>query len=164
MDNLTNAARGGNFCFNSAALTGLSGAANTFTTTNAINYSVKGAVFNKAAVAGGATPTTDVTTGKTFNAQAINTAAVYVWTVDASGNIGVAQGAIKPYTDTSANSTALDWPALADTVTPFAYVVIKNEATGATFNFGTTDWNAAGLVIDPVVNVSLLPATEAITA
>ena len=49
---------------------------------------------------------------------------------------------------------------------PIAYVVIKAESgigTG-TFQFGVTDWNATGVVVDPVYNVFALPATEAITA
>lgn len=170
--NLTNAAQGGNFCFTNAGLSGLTGGVSTYSTgSTSIQVSIKGVLpAVKTQITGASAPTVDVAktafngTSTAFTAQNASTAAVYVFTLDASGNVGVAQGPVKAWTDTSANSTALDFPALPDTVTPFAYVVIKNGATGSAWTFGTGLWNATGVVVDPVVNVSLLPGSEAITA
>ncbi len=171
MFNLTGAAFGGNLVLNSAGLTGLSGAVSTYSTGSAINYSVNGVLPTaKATISGASAPTVDVAqtaflgANTAFKPQTTSTAAVYVFTLDASGNVGVAQGPIAPWIDTSAKSTPLNFPAIPDTVTPFAYVVIKLGATGTSWTFGTGLWNATGIVIDPVVNVSLLPGTDAITA
>lgn len=170
--NLTNAAQGGNFCFTNAALSGLTGGVSTYSTgTTAIQVSIKGVLpAAKTQITGASAPTTDVAknafngSSTPFTPLTASTAAVYVFTLDASGAVGVAQGPVKAWTDTSANSTALDFPALPDTVTSFAYVVIKLGTTGTAWTFGTSLWNATGVVVDSVVNVSLLPGGEAITA
>lgn len=171
MYNLTGAAVGGNIVFNSAGLSGLTGAVTTYSTASAINYSVGGVLPTaKTTISGASAPTVDVAqtvflaASTAFKPQAVSTAAVYVFTLDASGAVGVAQGPISAWTDTSAKSTALNFPAIPDTLTPFSYVVIKNGATGSAWTFGTSLWNATGVVIDPVVNVSLLPGADAITA
>ena len=46
-----------------AGLTGLSGAATTFSTGVTIPFSLMGKAYSKAAVAGGATPVVDIVTG-----------------------------------------------------------------------------------------------------
>ena len=57
-------ATGGNLCFVSAGLTGLSGAATTFSTgATTLQYTNQGKLLTKAQVSGGATPTTDGVTG-----------------------------------------------------------------------------------------------------
>src|ERR1700745_2178885 len=101
---LTNAAVGGNFCFSTAALTGISGAATTYSSGSlAIQYAVNGKMQTaKTQVSGGATPTTDVNTTVAFLPQAINTVCCYVWGLNAAGTVLVAQGKITAWTDTRA--------------------------------------------------------------
>jgi len=93
--NINNAIFGGNVALSSAGLTGLSGAATTYSTgATAVTYAIGGKLYSKAQVSGGTTPTTDVVTGATFKALGKNQGCVFVWTLDASGNYGVAQGPI----------------------------------------------------------------------
>jgi hypothetical protein len=166
MFNMTNSAAGGNECFVSAGLTGLSGAASTYSTgSTTLQYCVNGIMKTKTQVSGGTTPTTDIVTGAAIKGMVANQACVFVWGLKADGTVVVAQGPIVSYTDTSANSTRCPFPILPDTVTPIAYVVIKAGATtSGTWTFGTSNWNATGIVVDTPVNVSNLPPSDPLTA
>jgi hypothetical protein len=184
MYNLTDSATGGNQVFGKAGITGLSGAATTFSTANptggsGLMFSVRGISYYKADFSSAATPTNDASTwdiaaspaieataatGSAFRPQLANTVCCYVFGVDKSGNARVAQGPIVAWTDTSANSTIVQYPSLPDWITPFAYAVIKGGATTTSWTFGTNNWNATGVVIDTAVNVSLLPGTPPQTA
>lgn len=115
-----------------AGFTGLTGAATTFTTANAVDYAIGGKAYTKAAVAGGATPTTDAVTGLpiTLNATAAQgKGTVVVWCLDAAGNIKVIQGTTE-LLDAAGNfaSAAPQFPAMIDTLCPFAYSVHKSIA------------------------------------
>jgi len=158
-------ASGGNFCFVSAGLTGLSGAATTFSTgATTLQYSNQGKILTKAQVSGGTTPTTDGVTGNAFNAQAANTVCCYAWCLDASGNVKLVQGKVIAYTDTSANSTKVELPLIPATLTPIAYSVIKNGSTGSSWIIGTNNWNATGITVDTPVNLFSWPSSPPLTA
>ena len=148
---------GGNFCIGSAALTGLSGAVATYTT-SAVSSVLRGVQRAKAAVAGGTlSPTTDFVTGLAMTLIA-NQAAVFVWGLDSGGTVRVIKGATVAWTDTTAGSTEVKMPSLPDTFAPFAYVVIKAGSTVAgTWTHGVSNWNATGIVIDTVVNMFSMP-------
>ena len=169
--NLTGAIQGGNIVFANSGISGLSGAVSTYATANTIQASINGKLITpKTAITTTATPTTDVAktafngSSTAFTPLLANQASVFVFTLDASGTVGVAQGPVVAYTDTSANSTPVPLPALPDTVVSFAYAVIKNGATGSSWTFGSGLWNATGIVVDTPVNVSTLPATGPLTA
>jgi hypothetical protein len=163
--NLTGAAQGGNSVFVSAGLTGLSGAATTYSTgATSIQYSVNGKMPTaKAQVSGGASPTTDANSGVAFPAMAINKAAVFVWGLNAAGTVLVAQGPVVAWTDTTASSTVCPFPSIPDTMTPFAYHTIQNGAAGSAWTFGASNWNATGITLPVVTNVSELPPTPPLT-
>ncbi len=153
---------GGNLAIGSAALTGLSGAATTYST-SAFSSVIRGVQRAKALVSGGATPTTDAVTGAAMTLVA-NQAAVFVWGVNAAGTVQVIKGATVAWTDTTAGSTEVKLPALPDTFCPFAYVVIKaGSTTSGTWTFGSSNWNATGIVIDTVVNLFSLPDSAIFT-
>lgn len=155
-------ASGGNFTLGNATLTGLSGGVATYST-SAVPFSNRGKVFTRGAIAGAAAPTVD-NNGSAINLVA-NQATCVAWCFDASGAVKVLRGPIVPYTDTSANSTKVEFPLIPTTLTPFAYSVIKAGATTVgTWAFGTGLWNATGIVIDAVVNVATLPDTSPLTA
>jgi len=163
--NLNNAIQGGSITLTTAALTGLSGAAATYSTgSTAMSFMVDGKFLSKAQVSGGTTPTADGVTGAAFKVQAINTVCAYLWSVDASGNHHVTQGPIVPYTDTSAGSTDVPLPGLPGNDAPFAYSVIKNDSTGSSFTFGTSNWNQTGITVDTPVNLCNIPAAIPKTA
>lgn len=189
--NLTGAAQGGSFVLSRAGgatanISGLSGAAATYTIQN-VTYSNAGKLFYKATATGATTPTTNAASSTATAASASSGAAfvtqvaqqapagsttvftgsacVYVWGLDPSGNVRVAQGQLVNYTDTSANSTRVPFPVVPDWFTPVAYVVIKLvSATAATWLFGTGLWNATGVTIDTPVDVVALPSVDPLTA
>lgn len=139
-----------------AGLTGISGAATTFSTgAAALMYSVAGKAATKAQVSGGATPTTDGVTGAAIT-LAINFGMVVVWAIDLAGNIKVVAGQTVPL-DTQGNLLlAPQWPAIPDTLAPFAYHLMKNGSTGSLFTFGVTNWNSTGMT-HVVQDVLVLP-------
>lgn len=156
-------ASGGSRAYGNFALTGLSGAATTYST-SAAPFSVSGLMYNKAAVAGGATPTTDGTSGAAMTLTA-NKAACWVWGINAAGTISVYKGTTVDYTDTSANSTYCPLPLIPATICPFAVVVIKAGATTVgTWTFGSSNWNATGIVVDTVKNLAGAPDFIPLTA
>jgi len=145
---------GGNFALGNWTLTGLSGAATTYTSV-AVPFQIKGRAFTKALVSGGASPTVDGNTGLAMTLTA-NQAAAFVWGVNAAGTVTVYKGPTQAWTDTSALSTACPLPQLPITVAALAAVVIKGGATTVgTWTFGSSNWNATGIVIDPVQNLGV---------
>lgn len=162
--NLTNAAQGGNGCYVTAGLTGLSGAASTYSTSaTTLQFSVNGKMFTKAQVSGGASPTTDANTAAAMTLVA-NQAAVFVWGLNAAGTVIVAKGPTVAWTDTTAGSTVLPFPPLPDTFTPIAYHNVQaGAATVGTWTFGSSNWNATGITLPVVVNVCDLPPSPATT-
>lgn len=132
-----------------AGLTGLSGAATTFTTANAQVIAINSKAIAKAAVAGGATPTVDGVTGNAITLTATATqgkGTVVFWCLDASGNVKAVQGSTE-LMDAGGNFlfAAPQFPTLPDTLCPFAYSVHKAVAGSAAFTFGVSNWNLAGL-------------------
>lgn len=162
---------GGNITLSKAGLTGISGGATTYSTgATAITYAVGGTIpATKGQVSGGTTPTTDVITGKAFKPILANQGCVFVWTLDASGNVGVAQGSlpVSPTTtgtqtnvDDSGNYTLLpQFPQLSDLLTPFAYTVVRASSSyaGTGFLFGSANWNTTGITCS-TNDVFTLPA------
>jgi hypothetical protein len=172
--NINSALQGGNVTLSKAGLTGLSGAATTYSTgATAITYAVQGKMPTaKAQVSGGTTPTTDIVTGLTFSVLKANQGCAFVWCLDASGNIRVAQGPVpvQPGTvgtvtnvDDSGNFTAApQFPQIPDTLTPFAYAIVRTTSSyvGTTgFRFGTDNWNTTGVATIAVQDVFTLPAS-----
>ena len=170
--NINAAIFGGNVALSSAGVTGLSGAATTFSTgATAVTYAIGGKLLSKAQVSGAASPTTDVLTGAAFKAIGKNQGCAFVFTLDASGNYGVAQGPLPVQAGTTGAPTNVDdsgnwtaapqFPAIPDTLTPVAYTLIRGQSTlaAAGFIYGTSNWNATGVVITTPQNVMALPAT-----
>lgn len=138
-----------------AALTGLSGAVTTYST-SAFGFALNGDHFARAAVSGGATPTTDGNTGAAITLTANNARAI-VWTVNAAGTIQVFAGPITPWVDTTANSTACPLPNIPGNVTPFAaHTVQAGSTTVGTWTFGSSNWNATGISAITVRNLCQL--------
>lgn len=192
MQNLNGSIAGGNVVLNKAGLTGLSGAATTVSTSagggaTSLIFMNQGKAYQKANLAGAATPINDAASASAVVGTAASgsafrplvaqqapaglstvyagSACVFVFGFDPSGNLRVAQGQVVNYTDTSANSTVCPFPQLPDWFTPFAYAVIKLvSATAATWTFGTSNWNATGVTVDTPVDVCVLPAVPPVTA
>jgi len=153
----------GTYFTNSSVVTGITAqTATTFSATPAgtgavMQYCVKGKACNKAAISGGATPTTDAVTGAAFTALAANEGCVYVYGLDAAGNIKVIAGNIQTLDSGGSFTSRSEFPVVPDTIAPFCYVVCKNGSTGSAWTFGTSNWDATGMTATPV-NVLCLPA------
>lgn len=156
--------RNGNINFVAPTITTLT-TATTLTTGATLNYSVKGVMCSKA---NGAltTPTTDANTGVAFVGIKASQACTLVYGLDAAGNPLLAQGPVMPYTDTSANSTVIPFPAIPDTMCPFCYITVKGGTTvSGTWLPGTSNWTGVtGVTVSSTPTpVAILPATSPTT-
>lgn len=149
-------------CTMKAALA--AGTSASYSTTGTTLFCIKGKAYSKAAVTNGTLPTTDATTGAAFVAQAIGTGSVYVHGFDKDGNIKVSQGSIVTLDATGAFVDLPAFPAIPDTVCPFAYELVRlAPATAttpavATWTFGTNDQSSVTGVTYARQDVMTLPA------
>lgn len=148
-----------------AALTGLSGAANTYSS-SLFGYLLNGTPYNKAAVSGGTTPTTDAATGlaSTLGLSAINKARAYAWVVDSAGTVKVLAGREADWPNSSGTATGqpvvLEYPSIPANHVVFAVHSLAMGSNGAAFVFGSGNWNSTGLVVGTVRNCGgFLPNT-----
>lgn len=145
---------GANLATTSGLLTA-TGAETVYDTTVTICFSVEGKALTKTAVTDGATPTTDAVTGAAFPTFGPSQGTVVVWALSAGGTVNCAQGTIETWDGTNfANPPQL--PNIPDTLTPFAYQILKASSTASAIRFGTSNWNAAGFT-NAIVNVFALP-------
>lgn len=132
-----------------AALTGLSGAATTYST-SAFAFTASGVWAVKAAVAGGASPTTDAATGLPITLTAGKARAV-VWVVDAAGTVKALAG---PIVTNDGAGTPCHLPGIPAGHTAFAAHVLQAGSTlSGTWTFGVSNWNATGLTVGAVRNL-----------
>lgn len=148
---------GGNYVTTKAGLTGISGAATTFTTANAQVAAIQGKAIAKAAVSGGTSPIVDGVTGLAIT-LVLNQGTVVLWCLDASGNVKAVKGSTEVMD--AAGLFALNapqFPTLPDTLVPFAYTLHKGGATvSGTWTFGVSNWNATGMT-HVVVDILTIP-------
>lgn len=149
---------GANFCAVKAGLTGISGAATTHSTgATAVQYAIGGKAYTKAQISGGTTPTTDFVTGSQITLTA-NKGRCVVWCFDSSGNVRVVAGPVVDLDSAGEFTLAPEFPAIPDTLTPFAYTLHRAGSTlSGTFTFGSSNWNTTGMT-HTVVDVLMLPA------
>jgi hypothetical protein len=150
---------GGIFLAVKAGLTGISGAATTFTTSaTTLQYCIGGKAFSKAQISGGATPTTDAVTAAAITLAASQARAV-VWCLDTSGNPKVVAGPVVSL-DSAGNyidGQPPQFPSyIPDTLCPIAYTLHKASSAASAWTFGSSNWNATGLS-HTVVDVLVLP-------
>jgi len=140
----------------------LTNGATTYSTSTAFNFSNQGAVYAKGTIAATATPTTDGRTGAALTGIVAGQCTVLVWCVDSSGTVKVLQGGIGKC-DAAGNITdAPQFPIVQDTLTPFAYSTHRaTSALAGTWTPGSSNWNAANMILPTPVNVACLPARPA---
>ena len=138
-----------------ACLTNVALAAGTTTTVSTPGspagstvFAIKSKAFTKAALANGATPTTDATTGVAFPGVAANQGTVIVLGFDNAGNLKASQGPIQALDSAGAFVLSPQFPVLPDTICPIGYIVIKAGATAVgSWVFGTNNLSGVtGLV------------------
>jgi hypothetical protein len=145
-------------CFAAGLLTA-TGAETVYDTTVAIPFSIDGKLYSKAAVANGATPTSDGD-GNAFATLAASQGCVMLWCLKADGTVGVFQSDIGSLdgSDEFDSAELPNFPTYDTEVwVPFAYMVLKNGAAGSTFTFGSSNWNATGMTV-AIQDISTLPS------
>ena len=156
--------RGGTMNLATTALTGLSGGATTGSTTGTPAYMLKGVIKASTNQSGGATPTTDISTGDAFVALATGEGCLFVfgWDSSASTVFSVAQGKVVKAADVTNGAAAYEFPSIPDTFCPTDYVTISYVGA-STWTFGTSNWNATTATIGTVIHIGILP-TQPLTA
>ena len=157
---------GANFATTAGLLTTADVDETVYDTTAVINYAIKGKAYTKAAVTDGASPTTDGNTGELFESlscvasgsEYLGEGCVMVWALNAAGAVSVYQSNVKALDCDGNFVVAAEFPSIPDSVCPFAYQVIKAEASVITnWMFGTDGWN--DLNAPTVVDILVLPDT-----
>ena len=146
-----------------ACLTNVALAAGTTTTINTPGspagstvYTIKSKVFTKAALANGATPTLDATTGVAFLPISANQGTVVLLGFDATGNLKASQGPVQALDAAGAFVNVPQFPVMPDTICPFGYILLKGGATlVGTFVFGTNNLSAVTGMTYTFVSIAL---------
>lgn len=136
--NLTGQFGGGNLALGKAGLA--AGTTSTYSIGNQTDYAINGGAFRKAAASNAASPTTDGNTGKAFNALSANQTCIFLFAMDAAGNVTVAQGPLVSTLEMAGGSAAAQFPLLGDGKTAFGYLLAQAGATlVGTWLFGTNN-------------------------
>jgi hypothetical protein len=125
-------------CFSIPVLA--AGTTTTITTTNAIDYAIRGKGYTSAALTNQATPTTDINTGAAFVGVKKGFGSVFVYGLNAAGTLKCAQGSVATL-DTSSSTYAWgeqypQFPTLPADFSPFGYLTILAGSTAD----ATTGW------------------------
>lgn len=157
---------GTNFCTTMGLLTA-TGSETVYDTTVAIQFCVDGKGFSKATVANGVTPVVDGN-GDAFPALAVTNSdgsisgkgACILWCLDAAGTVVCFQSPVEALDGLTTDFLHTpEFPSIPDTVTPFAYQILKQATDGSTADtatFGTSNWDATRFT-NVIVDVMTLP-------
>jgi len=139
------------------------GTTTTYTIATAFNYAIRGKSYNKGTASNAAAPTTDINTGLAFVAQPIGTGCVYLYLVNSSGTVAVAQGTIVTLDVTGSFINLSQFPAIPDGYCPFGYEVVSlapSTATTpavATWTYSTNNQSSVTGVTYAFADIATLP-------
>ena len=125
-----------NFCTTKAGLA--AGTTTTFTTANAVIYSLDGEALSYAAQTNLATPTLDANTGVAFVGVPINKGCIFIFGI-LNAAISVVQGALADLDSAGNFILAPEYPAIPVNFVPFGELLIKVASNGSTWTFGTSN-------------------------
>ncbi len=146
---------GANYCVASGALTA-AGSETVYDTTVTIPFCVNGKAYTKTAITDGVTPLLDGNTGVAFVGLAISQGCALTWALNAAGTVSVYQGSVTALDSANAFEVAPTFGSTPDTVTPFAYQILKNSSAGSAVVIGTDDWDQTGFT-NVIQNVFVMP-------
>lgn len=135
--NLTGASYGGSVSLSKAGLA--AGTTTTYTVANTFTFAVRGRLYSQAAASNAASPVTDANTGVAFKPLAAGLACVFLFMVDKTGVVRVAQGPLCNTADIANGLAGALMPGLADDSAPFGYLLAQagsNLASPWTFGVG----------------------------
>tara|TARA_R110000868_G_scaffold319759_1_gene580700 strand:+ start:4237 stop:4695 length:459 start_codon:yes stop_codon:yes gene_type:complete len=110
-------------------------------------YAIKGKAYTLALMSGTATPTTDINTGSAFTALAVLTGSVFLFGLNAAGDLKVAQGTVQALDVNEKFVLAPQFPAMPADFCPIAYITVKVGSSGSAWTFGSSNWNATDVVL-----------------
>lgn len=156
-----------NQCYNAAGLGGMTGGATTYTTTalgddTGLLYTIGGKFYYSADDTATEVPDLDITTGVAFEALDTGEGCLFVFCLDSSQVMKVAQGPVVKTADVTNKSAVYEFPSIPDTVTPIGYNTISYVGS-STWTFGTSNWNASTTTLGTPVDCAVLP-TQPLTA
>lgn len=125
-----------NFCTTKAGLA--AGSTTTYTTANAVIYSLDGEALSFAAQSSQTTPTLDTNTGVAFVGVPINKGCIFIFGILATV-IAVVQGPLADLDSAGNFILAPGYPAIPDGFVPFGELIIKVASTGSTWTFGASN-------------------------
>lgn len=165
-----------NRVINRAVLAINAGSAATVKTTNAIEFSIDGVIYNKTALSAQSIVPTGYmfnwqgTAVSAFSVQPVNVTVYYVLALDASGNVNVVQGnysgqklSMDPTVGVGQSVAGATWvgngqvPDVPAGLTPFG--MIKVATGSATFTPGTTALDASNITFT-FYDLQVLPSTK----
>ena len=138
----------GNRCFTKAICAIGSNAAKIKTTTNTVQYSIDGQIYEKAA-------TDDLFVFTDTAVQPVSTTCFYALCLDASGTASIVNGTPVLTASITAGTEFAYFPEVADTLCVVGGVKVVTDSTH-TFTPGTTALSAAGIT-DEYFNFSCIP-------
>lgn len=160
--NATNGLAGGNLALGKANLA--AGTTSTISTTGTLPYAVQGQVYNRTALTNSPTPTVDIMTGRPFVPLVADQACIFLFALDAAGNVRVTQGPIAKLSDIVGKLAAAHFPTLNDDLTPIGYLYAQAGLTlVGTWLFGTNNLSGVTGMTYSFRDVFLIPA-QPITA
>lgn len=144
-----------NIALAAGALTA-TGAETVYDTTVVVPFTINGKFYSLAAITNGVMPLLDGNTGVAFLTLAASRGCLLVFATDASDVVSVYQGNVTVLDTGNDFEVAPVFGSVPDTVTPFAYMVLKNSSAGSTFTIGTSNWNATGAT-NVIQDIAVLP-------
>ena len=125
----------------------------------AFNFTVDGRIYSKATVANGVTPVVN-SEGRPFIGVKPNQRCVFVFGVDKTGAVAVAQGEVidgAAMAETAA--TAGQYPTLPKTHTPYAAYMVSADPTAAgVWSMGVSNFTGVTGVTTTIENLACFPA------
>lgn len=148
-------------CISAPVLT--KGTTTTLTTTNAIDITIKGRTYTKAALSNTAMPTTDILTSAAFVPVPAGYGCIFILGMNAALTVVMAQSALYPISGTTDGATAKfapnapALPMLPDTYVPFGFAVTLVGSGASTFTPGTTTWTTGSSIATTWGDLSMMP-------
>lgn len=160
--NATNGLAGGNIALGKATLA--AGTTTTISTTGTLPFSIQGRVYSRTALTNSATPTTDINTGAAFTGLTANKACIFLFALDSTSAVRVAQGPIVALSAVTGGLSAVQFPELDDDHTPFGYLYAQAGSTlSGTWTFGSSNLSGVSGMTYSFRDLCLVPG-QPITA
>lgn len=145
---------------------GLAAGTTTTYTCATFDYGIRGKGYTKTAVTNAATPTLDANTGAAFVALKANEGCNFLFFVNSSQTVSVAQSKIRKLSgeadgaNTTFSNGLASYPNIPDDSCPFGEVLVRVGASGSAWTMGASNLSAVSNVaieFQPLITLSDRP-------